>query len=439
MGKFLKRTLNNFVKELKNIIIALLVAIIAWFAISMQIFPDISSHISDIKVTATPTEYMVENNLSIAEGYENVVSARISGKRYDIGNLEGDDFTATLDLSEVTGVGEYVVKVNITPRGNVNCKVTDNNVTVKVEIEKIISKTFSITDGSMIVTADDVKAADNMKIDTITVNPPTITLTGNAADIEAVKKVEIRSVYAGEANESLNTKGQVIMLDANGKPINNPDIKTDNDNFTVDITLFKQKTLPLTVQFTNVPPNFDLSSLKYSIYPETLTISSPDDSVDAQDRFEVGIIDLSQLTTKYLQKVTLPITLPEGFKNVSGNSYAMVTFENADDYTFLNFTVQKENIRIANAPENFDVEALTNEITVNVTGPESEISELASKDIYATIDLMGTTLTEGLKDVTPEFTIRGSKVKCWVTGEYKVTLLATKKAERETDGKPIIH
>lgn len=429
MGKFLKRTLNTFVKELKNIIIALLVAIIAWFAISMQIFPDISSHVSDIRVTASPTEYMTEHNLSIAEGYDGLISVRISGKRYDIGNLTADDFTATLDLSGVTDVGEYDVGVKISPKSNVNCKVLNDGTTVKIKVEKIVSKTFSVTEGSMIATADDVIAAENMKIDSITVNPATITLTGDATDIEAVKKVEIRSVLAGKTDQSVSSKGQIILLGENDKEINNPDIKADNDSFTVDVTIFKQKTLPLTVQFTNVPANFNLSSLKYSIYPETLTISSPDDSLDAQEKFEVGIIDLSQLTTKYLQKISLPIKLPEGYKNVSGNNYAMVTFENADDYTFLNFTVQKENIRIANAPENFDIEVLTNEITVNVTGPEEYISELASKDIYATIDLMGTTLAEGLKDVTPEFTLRGSNIRCWVTGEYKITIQATPKTD----------
>ncbi len=429
MGKFLKRTLNTFIKELRNIIIALLVAIIAWFAISMQIFPDISTHVSDIRVTASPTEYMTEHNLSIAEGYDGLVSVRISGKRYDIGNLTADDFTATLDLSGVTDVGEYDVGVKISPKSNVNCKVLNDGTTVKIKVEKIVSKTFSVTEGNMIATADDVIAAENMKIDSITVNPATITLTGDATDIEAVKKVEIRSVLAGKTDQSVSSKGQIILLGENDKEINNPDIKADNDSFTVDVTIFKQKTLPLTVQFTNVPANFNLSSLKYSIYPETLTISSPDDSLDAQEKFEVGIIDLSQLTTKYLQKISLPIKLPEGYKNVSGNNYAMVTFENADDYTFLNFTVQKENIRIANAPENFDIEVLTNEITVNVTGPEEYISELASKDIYATIDLMGTTLAEGLKDVTPEFTLRGSNIRCWVTGEYKITIQATPKTD----------
>lgn len=185
MGKFLKRTLNTFIKELKNIIIALLVAIIAWFAISMQIFPDISTHVSDIRVTASPTEYMTEHNLSIAEGYDGLVSVRISGKRYDIGNLTADDFTATLDLSGVTDVGEYDVGVKISPKSNVNCKVLNDGTTVKIKVEKIVSKTFSVTEGNMIATADDVIAAENMKIDSITVNPATITLTGDATDIEA--------------------------------------------------------------------------------------------------------------------------------------------------------------------------------------------------------------------------------------------------------------
>ena len=196
--------------------------------------------------------------------------------------------------------------------------------------------------------------------------------------------------------------------------------------------MYKQKTLPLTVQFTNVPSNFDLSSLKYSIYPETLTVSSPDDSLDSQEKFEVGTIDLSQLTTKYLQKLTLPITLPEGYKNISGNTSAMVSFEDAENYTFLSYAVQKDNIRVINVPDNFDVEVLTNELSVNVTGPADEIAALASKDIYATIDLMGTTLTAGLKDINAEFTLRGTKVKSWVTGEYKVSVMVTERAEDKT-------
>ncbi len=431
MKNFIINFFKNIGKEFKSILFALLLAIIVWFAISMQVFPDIVSHINDIPVTATVTEYMAANNLSVSEDFEHTVSVKISGKRYDIGNLSGDDFTASLDLSTVTGVGEYVVKVNVVPVKNVECEIDDSGLTVKIKVEKIISKTFTAADGNLTATADEVIPTDDMKIDSITADPSTITLTGDAADLEAVKRVEIRSVSAGETSASLTSKGQIVLIGANGDVIENPDISYDNDNFIVNVSLYKQKTLPLTVQFTNVPSNFDLSSLKYSIYPETLTISSPDDSVDMQDKFEVGTIDLSQLTTKYLQKLTLPITLPEGYKNISGNTSAMVSFD-AENYTFLSFTIQKENIIIANAPDNFDIDVLTNELTVNVTGPADEIAAMTSKNIYATIDLMGTSLTAGLKDVTPEFTLRGTKVKSWVTGDYKVSIQVSEKDDTQT-------
>lgn len=432
MTEWIKNFFHNFVKDLKNIIFALVIAIIVWFAISMQIFPDVTTHVSNIPVEVKATDYMTQNNLSVADGYVDNVSVQITGKRYEVGNMTADDFTAKADLSAITSDGEYTVNVNVTPVKENSCTVDDENITLRLKVEKTVSKTYSISSGNMKATADGVKATAGMKIDSVAAEPSTITLTGDSAAVDAVKTVEIRSVFAGETAESVTSKGQIVLLGANGEVIENPDIKFDNESFTVNVTLYKQKTLPLTVQFTNVPSNFDLSSLKYSIYPESLTVSSPDDSLDSQEKFEVGSIDLCQLTTKYLQKLTLPITLPEGYKNISGNTSAMVSFEDAENYTFLSYAVQKDNIRVINVPDNFDVEVLTNELSVNVTGPADEIAALASKDIYATIDLMGTTLTAGLKDVNAEFTLRGTKVKSWVTGEYKVSIMVSERADDKT-------
>lgn len=429
MKEWINSFFRNFLKNLKNIIFALIIAIIVWFAISMQIFPDVTTHVSDIPIEIKATDYMERNALSVTESYADTVTVQLTGKRYEVGNLTADDFTAKADLSAITEPGEYTVSVKVTPLKENSCTIYDKDLSVKIKVEKTVSRTFSVSQGTLKATADRVVPPSDMKIDSITAEPSTITLTGDSTAVEAVKSVEIRSVFAGETTESVTSKGQIVFIGANGEVIENPDIKVDNDSFTVNITLYKQKTLPLTVQFTNVPSNFDIDSLKYSIYPETLTVSSPDDSLDSQEKFEIGTIDLSQLTTKYLQKLTLPITLPEGYKNISGNTSAMVSFENAENYTFLSYAVQKDNIRIVNVPDNFDVEVLTNEVTVNVTGPAEEISALASKDIYATIDLMGTTLTTGLKDVTAEFTLRGTNVRSWVTGEYKVSIQVTDRAE----------
>ncbi|MCH5325068.1 MAG: hypothetical protein J1E39_07605 [Eubacterium sp.] len=432
MTHFLKKLLRSFVKELKNIIIALVAAVIIWFAISIQIFPDIVTHVNDIPVAASPTEYMKSHNLSIADGYQQSVSVQISGKRYDIGNLGAEDFTATLDLSEVNGPGEYKVGVTVEPVNDVNCKIDDTNLLVNVEIKEIISRTFSIADGTMTVTADKlIPNGDNLKINSITVEPDTVTLTGNSTDINAIKSVEIRSDFEGRTDESISSGGKAVYIGDNGAIVENPNITADSTDFRVNVSLHTQKTLPLTVQFTNVPEYFDLSSLKYSIYPEELTISSPDASIDLQETFEVGVIDLSTLTTRYLQQMMLPITLPEGYNNVSGNTSARITFEGADDYTFLTYTVPKENVIVTNAPDNYDVTVLTNELSVNVTGPSTDIAALTARNIYVTVDLMGTTLSPGLIDMNAEVEVRRINTKCWVTGEYTVSLQVSEKPEEE--------
>ncbi len=431
MKNFLKNLLRTFVKELKNIIIALVAAVVIWFAISIQIFPDIVTHVSDIPVTAVPTDFMNSRSLSIADGYEDTVSVKVSGKRYDIGNLGADDFKAALDLSGVTGPGEYNVGVNVEAVNNIECDIDSSGVTVHIKVEEIISKTFSLADGTMTASADGLIPEGDLKTNSITAEPASITLTGSSDDINAVKRVEIRSDYSGTASESVTSGGTAVYIDENGAVIENPDITADNTAFRVNVSLYTQKTLPLTVQFTNVSSYFDLSSLKYSIYPEELTISSPDKSLSSQETFEVGTIDLSQLTTRYLQRLTLPISLSDGYVNVSGNTSAMVTFENADNYTFLSFTVPKENIIVANAPDNFDVDVLTNELVVNVTGPSADIAALTAKNIYATVDLMGTTLKSGAYDLSAQAEVRRANTKCWVTGEYTVSLRVSEKTEDE--------
>ena len=40
---------------------------------------------------------MTQNNLSVTDGYVDKVSVQITGKRYEVGNMTADDFTAKAD------------------------------------------------------------------------------------------------------------------------------------------------------------------------------------------------------------------------------------------------------------------------------------------------------------------------------------------------------
>ncbi|MBS7397577.1 MAG: hypothetical protein KIG32_04060, partial [Ruminiclostridium sp.] len=210
MKEWINSFFRNFLKNLKNIIFALIIAIIVWFAISMQIFPDVTTHVSDIPIEIKATDYMERNALSVTESYADTVTVQLTGKRYEVGNLTADDFTAKADLSAITEPGEYTVSVKVTPLKENSCTIYDKDLSVKIKVEKTVSRTFSVSQGTLKATADRVVPPADMKIDSITAEPSTITLTGDSTAVEAVKSVEIRSVFAGETTESVTSKGQIV-------------------------------------------------------------------------------------------------------------------------------------------------------------------------------------------------------------------------------------
>ncbi|MDE7233988.1 MAG: hypothetical protein K2N29_02905, partial [Ruminiclostridium sp.] len=230
--------------------------------------------------------------------------------------------------------------------------------------------------------------------------------------------------YGGQLEESAELRSGLEFYNQQGVKMLDPAFSLNQSVFTVNVPVYKVRTLPLNVQLTNFPTNFDLSSLKYSMSIKELTIASPDSSIDNLEQIDIGEISLSSLTLKDLQGgVALPVKLPDGYKNISGNKTVTVYFEDYDSFGQLGFTVPFENINVLNKPSNYDVDVLTNQLTVNVVGLSSYIQGMTSDDIFATVNLLGVEIAEGTKSVSVSFRLTGGNIKAWVTGEeYKVDL-----------------
>ena len=84
MSSFFSRFAKRFVTDLKTIIQAIVFSVIIWFFISIQIFPDISLHITDIPVSCEQTSFMKDDNLQIVSVDTEKVAIQIEGKRYSI-------------------------------------------------------------------------------------------------------------------------------------------------------------------------------------------------------------------------------------------------------------------------------------------------------------------------------------------------------------------
>lgn len=434
MNNFFRRFAKGFVSNLKTIIQAIVFSVIIWFFISIQIFPDISLHITDIPVICEQTNFMKDDNLQIVSVDTENVDIQIAGKRYSISQLTGEDFTAEADLSSVYEAGSYTVPVHVYPvKDDIECEITTSSLSAKIEVVKIITREIGVVPNT-----DSLELAEGMQIEgDVTVSPAEIVVTGEESLVNSIAVVEAKAASDTILEHTEGIGASPVFHTVNGSVLNSSDIKYSTDNFTVVVPVYKVKTLPVQVKFTGSSGTygFDPDDLNYTMSIDEITIASPDSSIDNLSAIDIGEVSLSALTLKDLQGgIQLPVELPDGYKNISGNRTITVTFPEADDFGQLGFTVPSENFTVINRPKNFDVKVLTNEIVVNVVGYSNYIQTMTSSDVFATINLLGMEVTEGSKSVSATFRLKGSSVKAWVAGEeYKVDLLFTASDENEDE------
>ena len=436
MNGVLKRFANGFTRNLQTILQALVFSVIIWFIISIQIFPDVSIHIENIPVRYEVTSFMLEEDLMINNYDTAAVTAQVNGKRYQITDLTADDFTAVCDLSDVHSSGEHIVPIYVYPNTDKECSITNSDLHATVSVIKMVSKEIPVEPGT-----SGLSIAEGMQIlGDVTVTPDTLTVTGEESVVNSIDHVVANAYYQdGELDHSAGLTAEPLFITRTGSAVKDPEITYLNTDFTVSVPVYKLKTLPVQVKFTGSASSsgFNADDLDYSLSLEEITIASPDSSIDNLAAIDIGEISLSALSLKDLQGgVTLPVELPEGYLNISGNKSITVNFPDADEFGQLGFTVPSEQFTIINKPTNFDVRTLTKELTVNVVGYSNYIQEMTSSDIYATINLLGMELSEGSKSVSVTFRLAGRDVNAWVTGEgYKVELLITAATE-DIEGEP---
>lgn len=433
------RLLQNFVKSIsrniKLLLLSVLISVIIWFAISLQIFPDVTTTVYDIPIQIPITDYMRDENLQLAEKYDYLtVSVQIQGKRYDIGRLSGEDFNAYLDLSGVLADGSKEVPIKVSVKDETKCEIIQQTVSSAViNIEKIASKTLEIE-----TKAEGITVVEGLQIDEtgLSSNPATVTVTGEKKLVDSITRAEVVTVYDGTLLNSTEVKGELALYNSSNVKVENPDLDLDNSYFTVTVPLHKMKELPLVLNITNYPSNFDIAYLqeKVVITPSVLNISSPDNSIDALTELSISNMALSDLTYQFINSSNHFLVdqfLVSGYRNISSQPYCTLEFKDIEDYTSLQFTVPSDNFNIINPSSGFNAEFLTKEITVSVVGPSWYVQALSVDDISVTVNLLSIEISEGMKSLSATCRINGENVKAWVAGIPKVEISFTYKTEDE--------
>ncbi len=370
-------------------ILSLVLAIVAWFTVVMFISTERTVIIRDV-----PVNIDIENSalntlgLNLVSDKTIVTDVKITGHSSEVGSVSVNDIVVNAILTGISEPGTYNVSVkasNSNSARNFNI-VSASPETFSLKFDRTASKQVPIE-----LEFSDIQVSEGYIMENIVVSPTTVVVTGPEKDILDVSKCVIRKEISGKLNKSEVFTSKLILLDKDGKEIDNSHLSLSVDEVDVTIPILKSKELPITFSFLNMRDDFDVSSLKYELSHQTIKVAGPEVLIDKMSEINVGYVNLEALgdETHY----EFDITLPSTFINIENTTSVSLDF-NFDEYSEKVFEIKK--IEIKNPPSHYEVTVSTKKISsVDIFGPSSVINSIKSGDLVAEIDLSGIGLAVG--------------------------------------------
>ena len=351
--------------------------------------------------------------LDVIETDIQTVNVSVTGPRSVTGDLTADDIVIYPNITEIDGRGTYTLTLTAEPTSAVkNFTINSmNHSTVNVRLDKVITKEFSFeTDISSITVGAD-KMADRP-----TANPAVITITGPEYKVSSISRAVAATVVKETLTQSSVLPAEIRLYDENGGEIDHSLLTFDKETIDITIPIMKEVTLPIKVEYINVPQGFDTSVLDMSLSINEIRLAVPAQTSDSLTEFVAGYIDLSTLQTD--RPYVIDIKLPTGYRSMDEISQvtATVSSENLTERT-----VNVDEIKILN-DANGSIQVLTQIISnVTVIGEKEVVEGLSNGSVIAQIDASRISVAQGQQTVEVSFIIPSTD-KAYVKGVYTATI-----------------
>ena len=401
-----------------RIILSLVIAFFVWMA-AMLAAPEITKHIKDVPITVDiPTSSMLE----VVEGDDTKVSLVLDGKQFEIGSYGPENVRVVADASGITEPGTYEVPLTVNDNGTRSYSVTSiSPSTVTLTFEARATKLLQIqTSITGLSTPADYIAPENE----IVLEPSTVEVSGAESLVSRVERAVVEISFSREVSSTQQQNSKIVYYDENGNKLDTEDISyfhQDVNSVAVIIPVKRVATLPLTVSFLNVPENFPVDELEYSLSVDTLTVAAEDSVLRNHNNLVLGYIDFKQMNLLTSSQMDFAVQLPDGFTNMDETEIVTVSFE-ADNLASTNLSLK--NFQLVNVPEGYAVTVEEESLRVYILGRKSIISSIAAGDFVVKVDLSDMRLRSGKYEM-PVSIYAPTKGFVWAVGEYTVTVDAT--------------
>jgi len=394
-GRF---SLNNLLNNNRFVIVfALLLAITSWIAVAMTTSQTRTRFIEDVPINLDIQAGRLQAlDLSFIGAELEFVTVEVTGTPTAVGLLSADNFTLSVNVAQIFEPGEHEVRIEYewhTP-GEYDI-VSFNPSTITVRVDQISNRFFEVQQE---ITG--LASAEGYMTDTPRLIPEsTVRVTGPRRELERVYSVSARMELDEALDRPLVQDVPLILLDMAGNVIDpvHSHLSLDFEVLTVQIPVLRVRTLPLVIDFQNVPIGFPQNVLRsyMMLSAETVTIAGPISAMENYEEWRLGFINLRNITEES-NIFAFDIILPsDQFINIDNLQTVVAEFD-TDYWDSATFNIPGEDIALLNRPVGYEVTLQSVSLSgITFVGALDAIANLTVGDIVVEVNLNDRELTMG--------------------------------------------
>lgn len=379
-----RRRFRSLLDQVGAILLSLLLAVVIWLIAMSQENPLQSRELADrlpIIVRGLDANLQPVQDLSSQTARVTIRAPRSAWE-----NLSADDFSASVDLAALDA-GVHDVPVNVTvsdPRADV---LAVNPPTMRLQLDPLLVKPMSVTVSLMDAPAFGYDALPPI------VDPPTVTISGPASQVELVDRA-VTSLFLANAKSQVERTVEVQALNRQEQPVSGVTIDPSFARVVVPVEQWPgRKEVAVRINLLGQPAaGHRLSTVRAE--PSTVVLQGDSDVLaDVPGFVETTPLNIENATSDVRQR--LQLVLPNGVTTFDGSSVlALVSIAPIQGGSTVTVTPVAQGLgpglTATVSPETVDV---------ILSGPVPLLDALDPDDMFVILDLAG--LLPGTHVVTP--------------------------------------
>lgn len=360
-------------------ILSIVLAAILWLVIT-----NIDDPIKTKNFYNVPVEILNEDAIaSLNQVYDikegETIDFTVAARRSIIENLALSDFRVTADFSKLSDVNAVTIDITCLRYGD-EVSIADGLYQVmKVSLEEQAEKHFRVDVVQKGEPAEGYYVAEKTASTIVQVSGP-------KSKIERISQIIVEVDVSGVSGSfPFRATEQPKAVDADGKEIDSSNLKFSDKKISVNIVIYKTKTIDLLVTTSGKPrEGYVLTSVEYE--PKTIEIAGEDAALNEIQRLEVTE-DIDGIYKDVEKEINLQEELGKGLILVEKSQTAVVNVKIERAKT-KDIVLQLNEIDVRNIPNGLELSLLnTAPILIRMVGPEKDINDLTVNSLKPFIDL----------------------------------------------------